>query len=74
MLYRGTSQKGGAEKLPKDTTTRIKPDENKLLDLEFSQNKTNIVYKEVILMATWAVPQFNFIKNSAPLPVQKLLT
>lgn len=50
----------------------IKPDENKLLDLEFSQNKKNIMHKEVFLMATGAVCQFNFIKNSALLPVQKL--
>lgn len=45
-------------------------DENKLLDLKFSQ--TNIVYKDVTLMAMWAVPQLNFIKNSVLLPVQKL--
>lgn len=32
----------------KDTARSIKPDENKLLDVEFSQNKTNIVYKEVL--------------------------
>lgn len=45
-------------------------DENKLLDLKFSQ--TNTMYKDVILLAMWAVSQLNFIKNSALLPIQKL--